>query len=503
MVAQEAATGALAGLEPAQVWRWFGELAEIPRPSRHESRVVDWLKDFASQRSLEIKGDSYGNQVIYRPGSGGGEGAPTIVLQGHIDMVTEKNASSSHDFMNDPIRLQRHGDWLKADGTTLGADNGLGVAASLAILDLPADAALPPIEALFTVEEEIGLKGAFALDGSLLKGRIMLNLDTEEAGQIYIGCAGGGDSEILLPVEMESAPTGAVELQVTVDGLKGGHSGVNIHECRGNANQLLTRSLRALLGTVEGARVASMQGGDKRNALAREASAVVLVPSEGVQAAQQAVADQLANFKQEYGLFEGGLSVRAERVDGAPGGGPSQVLTASAVDRLLGVLAALPHGVVKMSHAVEGLVETSNNLASIKPVPEDKTYSIVLTTRSSITPALQAQRDRIAAVAKLGGGKCIQNDFYPGWAPNPESKVVKLAEEVFTELLPDKPQLLAIHAGLECGIIGERIPGIDMVSYGPTITGAHSPDEQVQISTVEPFWKCTKEILHRLAAAKA
>lgn len=495
---------ALVGLEPAALWRHFGELSKIPRPSKHEGRVLDWLKRFADERGLEWQQDAVGNIVIRRPGSGGGEAAPPVIVQGHIDMVCEKNADTQHDFMQDAIRLVRKGDWIAADGTTLGADNGIGVCAALALLELPPSETLPPLECLFTIDEETGLTGAFNLDGGMLRGRTLLNLDTEDWGDVFIGCAGGGDSVLTLRLEQEAAPAGSVGVAVEVKGLLGGHSGINIHEDRGNAVRMAAAVVEHVLQAAPEARLVSLAGGDKRNAIPRECSALLAVQAGQVQAVHAAVAQRLASYQQEFGIKEPQLAISAAQANEAP----AQCLAPAAAGRLLDLLLTLPHGVMKYSHAVPGLVETSTNLASIKPQPGGSdvdgqaVFAVQCSTRSSLMPALEQVRSSIGRIGRLCGAEVEQEDAYPGWAPNPSSAIVKLTAETIGQVTGKQPEVKAIHAGLECGIIGEKLAGLDCVSYGPTITGAHSPDEQVLVPTVAPFWQATLAILRQLAARR-
>ncbi len=484
---------AVAGLEPAALWENFEALSRIPRPSKQEEQVLAWLKEFADTRSLEWQQDEVGNIVVRRPGSGGGESAPVVVIQSHVDMVCEKNSDVEHDFGRDPIRLLRDGDWLTADGTTLGADNGIGVATALALLEMGGDARLPPLECLFTVDEETGLTGAFALDGALLQGRTLLNLDTEEWGAICIGCAGGGDSELALPVAREASPGDFLSFQLSVEGLMGGHSGVNIHEYRANAIVLLA-SLLEPLATI-GARLVSVRGGDKTNAIPREAFATLLLPPAAMADAQIAVGARTAALQAEFGTLETALRVTLAGLDAAP----AECLSAGAQTSLLGLLRALPHGVLKYSHAIPGLVETSNNLASV--APDGGHYRIVCSSRSSIMEALEDVRDRIATIAALCGATATRSSSYPGWQPDPTSPVLKRLKRIYAEQLGEEPEVGAIHAGLECGVIGERAPGMDMVSFGPTITGAHSPDERVEIPTVAKFWNLLLALLADMAKA--
>lgn len=503
MVAALALPAALEGLEPANLWSLFAELSSIPRPSKHEERVIEWLKAFAGDRKLECVQDAVGNLVIRRPGSGGGENAPPVIIQGHVDMVTEKNAETVHDFMADPIRLVRDGDWITADGTTLGADNGIGVCTALAVLNLPSDAKLPPIEALFTIDEETGLTGAFGLDGSMLKGRTMLNLDTEEWPEVFIGCAGGGDTVLTLNLSQDEAPPAAMAMEISFIGLKGGHSGVDIHEDRGNAVRMAAVAVEKALVAAPNARLVSINGGDKRNAIPRECRAVVMVPTEEVQSLKNAVAAVESDFKAEYGHREPDIRAAVEEKTKDSSG----VLSPKESDRLLNLLLSLPHGVVKFSHTVPDLVETSSNLASVRPsgavAPGGQVaYRIQCSTRSSLMPALERTRGAIRRIGGLCGANIEQDEAYPGWAPQPDAEIVGLTQRTIADVAGRLPAVKAIHAGLECGIIGEKLPGCQSVSYGPTIQCAHSPDEKVQISTVKPFWDATIKLLEQLAERK-
>ncbi|CAM9620742.1 unnamed protein product [Ectocarpus fasciculatus] len=452
--------------------------------------------------------------VVEKEGMNGGEGAPTVVIQGHVDMVTEKNSGSSHDFLTDPIRLLVEGDWLTADGTTLGADNGIGVSAALALLDMPVSsgARLPPLECLFTVEEEIGLVGAFELDGSMVKGRTMLNLDTVEWGSLFVGCAGGGDSLITLPVEQEAVDPASYEsFSVAVEGLMGGHSGINIQEDRGNGVKLLIRVLEALLEGVPSLRLVDLRGGDKHNAIPREAFATILLPkgdSDALKAAEEIASAILGDLKMEFGTKEPSMAVQIRKDADAAA---EACLGAGAARRLLSLLELLPHGVMKISHDVEGLVETSSNLASVTPIKgvqggEDAggngTYEILCSTRSSLSPPLEAVRRRIKTAAELcGASNVLRRQAYPGWQPNLQSNVLKVARDELRVLLNgEEPGIEALHAGLECGVIGDKAPGMDIVSFGPTIDGAHSPDERVNIASVGKFWQLVLATLEGLAA---
>mgnify|MGYP001968143805 FL=1 len=499
--AARGAQAATAGYRPAALWACFEALTRIPRPSKHEGAVTAFLEGFAEARGLTHAKDAVGNLVVRRPGSGGGEGAPAVVIQGHTDMVCEKNSDTVFDFFKDALVLKEDPPgWLRAEGTTLGADNGMGVATAMALLDCDQTVKLPPLECLFTVDEETGLTGAFGLDGSLVTGRTLLNLDTEEWGSLYIGCAGGGESELFLrDPQMEPAPEGHATIDVALKGLRGGHSGCDIHNYRGNALVLLARAVAAVRARCPGGRLASLLGGDKHNAIPREAFATLTVPEGDLDAAREVLEEQLSAFKEEYGREEPGLELSAENAAGPAGGVLSEANAAGFID----LLTLLPYGPMKMSHAVEGLVETSSNVASVKLLGDGRSLEIVCSTRSSLTGALEAVRAKIAAAGRLCGFEVKQDPAYPGWNPNPSSEVVALAKEVLGEMTGKTPEVLAIHAGLECGIIGEKCPGTDMVSYGPTICNPHTPEETVKIETVEPFFDLTLKLLQRLADRKA
>jgi len=480
------------GLKPEIIWKHFETLTKIPRPSKHEEKILAYLKSFANERNLEMREDETGNIVVLRPGSGGGENAPTVIIQSHVDMVCEKNRDSNHDFMNDPLKLYIDNGWLKAKGTTLGADNGIGVAAAMALLDLPDDSTLPPLECLFTVDEETGLTGAFALNGKILKGRTMLNLDTEDWGEICIGCAGGGDSSIHLPIDYQNAPSDYLSFQLSVEGLKGGHSGVDIHEERGNAIVFISSIIDNILENTKSF-LASIEGGDKHNAIPREAFANIFVHPEFVSDAQNSVSNRTQALKKEFGSIEKNMEVKFTGSEESS----EQCLSNESQVSLIGLLRTLPHGVLKYSHDVEDLVETSNNLASVKK--ENGKISIICSTRSSISEALESQRERIRIMSKAYGASINQDEAYPGWAPNINSSILETTTKVYSELLGKKPHICAIHAGLECGVIGEKVKDMDMVSFGPTIKGPHSPDERVEISSVVKFWELLLIILQNLS----
>lgn len=478
-------------LEPRHLWRHFDRIRSIPRPSKHEDRIREYLLDWARERKFETRVDGVGNTVIHVPATRGRERAPLLVLQAHMDMVCEKNADVSFDFSSDAIQLQRDGDWLKAKGTTLGADNGVGLAAALAIADDPG-AVHGPLEILITVDEETGLTGAAQLDPSIVKGRRLLNLDTEELGAIYIGCSGGGNSTLLLPLSREGAAADASAVEVRVSGLRGGHSGMDIVLQRGNAVKILARVLRAAAPGAD-ARVARIEGGNAHNAIPREALAVCAVRAANADAFARDVEAQVREIAAELRTADPGLKVKVQPAAGAIG----RVLDAASHRRIVAALVAVPHGVDAMSLDVPGLVETSSNLAAVST--EENAVRVLVSVRSSLKSALLALRDRVHVAAELAGGSHEDNEPYPGWKPDLQSEVLAIARRVHERELGSEPQLKAVHAGLECGVIGEKLPGIDMVSIGPWIESPHSPDERVNIPSVETFWKYLKATVAELA----
>jgi dipeptidase D len=478
-------------LEPRYLWRHFDQIRSIPRPSRHEEKIREHLLAWARERNFETRVDNIGNTVVSVPASKGHERAPILVLQAHMDMVCEKNADVTFDFSRDAIQLRIEGDWLYARGTTLGADNGIGLASALAVVDDP-EAVHGPLEVLITVDEETGLTGAMQLDGSMVKGRRLLNLDTEELNAIYIGCSGGGNSEIKLPVTRADAPAGAKFFEVRATGLRGGHSGMEIVLQRGNAIQALARCLRAAPDAAK-LRLATIEGGSAHNAIPREAFAVVAVDGSTADAFAKAVNDEAAAIASELGVADPELSVTVVSADGKQ----QRVLDAASHARVLAALLALPHGVAAMSLDVPGLVETSNNLAAVHT--DEGAVRILVSVRSSIRSALLALRERVHSVARLAGGSVDDNEPYPGWKPNLKSEVLAATQRVHERALGTKPELKAVHAGLECGVILEKLPGMDMVSIGPWIESPHSPSERANIPSVATYWKFLKALVAELA----
>jgi dipeptidase D len=476
-------------LEPKLVWKHFDEIRKIPRCSKHEEKIREYVENFAKKHDLKYKTDKPGNIVISKPATKGMENRPIVILQGHMDMVCEKNSDVVHDFSKDPIKLKLKGDVLSADGTTLGADNGIGLAMSLAILE---DNKLKhgPIEALFTVDEETGLTGAFALESDMLTGKILLNLDSEDFGVLTVGCAGGGDSQINLPVKTKSINGSLTSMNIKVSGLRGGHSGVDIHEQRGNAVKLLTRMLWKAKDDYK-FHITEIKGGDKHNAIPREAFARISVDKAKKDKFISILKEEEKDILHEIRAIDPKFKVDVEDIDKL-----HTTLTEDSQDKLLDLLHGLPHGVDKMSYDIPDLVETSTNLATI--TIKDNKVNIGMSTRSSIKSALQDFRDRIRATAELSGAKVEEDTPYPGWKPNLDSKVLQLSKKVFKDMYKQEPKVEAIHAGLETGIIGEKFPGMDMVSIGPTIKYPHSPEEQVHVSTVGKIYKFVLKLLEEV-----
>jgi dipeptidase D len=483
---------AIKGLEPHSLWEHFYEIAQIPRCSKSEEKIREYIIKVAKRNGLKYKLDAIGNVVVKKPGSKGLVKKPGMVFQGHLDMVCEKNKDTQHDFSKDPIRLKREGDWIKADGTTLGSDNGIGVAAALALME---DKKLThgPLEFLFTIDEETGLTGAMQISKDMLDGRMLLNLDSEEDGAVYIGCAGGKDAEIFLKIDSEKIPQGFKAVQVRLGGLLGGHSGLNIHEGRGNAIKLLNRFLWRALPQVSG-RLASIEGGNKHNAIPREAEAVVFLPADKIAELKKMAKEYDAIYKDEYKLVDPKVELAiAESGFTAP----AKMFSSQLHNRLLNLLHTIPHGVIAMSHAIPGLVETSTNLAVI--TRKNEQLAILTSQRSSVGSELQEIHDMVLACGYQAGAEARSGGGYPAWNPNPESPLLRRAKKVHKKLFKKEPEVKAIHAGLECGIIGDKFLGMDMLSFGPTIMGAHSPDERVQISTVEKFWKFVQAMVKDVA----
>ena len=481
-------------LKPAGIFHYFNEICQIPRPSKHEEKILAYLLDFAKKHNLEYKQDKIGNIVILKPATPGYEDRQTTILQSHVDMVCEKNNDVEHDFFKDPIETIVEGDWLKAKGTTLGADNGIGVATQLAVL---ADTTLEhgAIEALFTVDEETGLTGAFELADNMLTGSVLINLDSEDEGELFIGCSGGIDSVAEFTYKTVEVPQGYFFFKVDIKGLQGGHSGGDIHLGLGNANKILNRFLH-LLDKKYDLYLCEIHGGNLRNAIPREAIAICAVPEKYKHDVRADLNVFAAEIENELGAIEPNMKFILESESAH-----KHAIDKVTMEKLIKTLYAVPHGVQAMSLDMPGLVETSTNLASIKMKPEH-VIRIETSQRSSILSSRDDIANTVRAAFELGGARVSHGDGYPGWKPNPHSAIVEATAESYKRLFKKDAEIKAIHAGLECGLFLDKYPHLDMVSFGPTMRGVHSPDERLQISTVELFWDHLVDVLKHIPANK-
>jgi dipeptidase D len=475
-------------LQPAPVWAHFATLCAIPRPSKGEARLREHLQTWAQTRGLDTTVDAAGNLIVRKPASAGRAASPGVVLQCHLDMVCQANADTVHDFSSDAIRPVLRDGWMIAEGTTLGADNGIGVALMLAALE---DSSLVhgPLEALFTVDEESGMGGARGLAGDVLQGQLMLNLDTEEWGQFYLGCAGGVDVDAQRAGLAQATPVAHVGLRIDLRGLRGGHSGVNIHEGRGNAIKLLVRVLHQLQRQCD-LRLATLKGGSARNALAREAHATLSLPAGAAAALVECLAELQAELRQELAGVDEGLTLSCTPCE------LNRVMSAADQAFWLGTLHAAPHGVRRMSVQVTGVVETSNNLGMVDLSQQSGQCNFMV--RSLVNSACVELADEISSLFTLSGVQAVQSGHYPGWKPNPGSKLLAQCQAVYRESFGGDSSIQVIHAGLECGLIGGTYPAMDMVSFGPTIHGAHAPGERVEVQSVERCWQLLTAILAAL-----
>jgi dipeptidase D len=477
-------------LKPKAVFDYFAEINKVPRPSKHEEKMIAYLKDFAEKNSLAFKTDEAGNVLIAKPATPGMEGRPTVVLQGHMDMVCEKRSDRVIDFENDPIETFIDGEWMRAKGTTLGADDGIGVALAMAILT---DSAIKhgPIECLFTRDEETGLTGAFAIEPGFMTGKYLINLDSEDEGEIFIGCAGGVNTDIEFEYYAESIPEGYVAMRVVVDKLTGGHSGDDINKNRANANKVLARFLYDIGGRYD-MKLCSIDGGNLHNAIPRHAEAVIAVPEEQKHEIRSDFNIFAAAIQDEYHTTEPTAEFLMESVET-----PETAIDDITANNLIAALNAVHNGVYEWSQDIPNFVETSSNLASVK-MPEEGKIKIVASQRSSTHSQLDAVCNVVASAFNLAGADVLINEGYPGWKPNPDSELLKIAVEKYKELFGKEPKVRAIHAGLECGLFSEKYPGLDMVSFGPTLRGVHSPDEKLLIPTVEMVWRHLVAIIQSL-----
>jgi dipeptidase D len=481
-------------LKPTLVWEMFDRITTVPRPSKKEGKIVDFLLTFAEEYHLEVKKDEALNVIIRKPATPGKENLQTVILQSHVDMVCEKNSDVTFNFETDPIRTYVDGEWIKAQGTTLGADDGIGMAAALAIL-ASGDIEHGPIVALFTTDEETGLTGANALNPDFLQGNILLNLDSEEWGEFCVGCAGGKNTIGTFTYQLETAPADYFWFEVQVSGLKGGHSGSDIHKELGNANKILARYLYALLQKAPLV-LSKIDGGNLHNAIAREAGATV-----GIPVASKEKASVLLNLLQADLLTELPAEDRQVQLTIHSVSAPAHSIDAKTGTNLILALYALPHGVMGWSFELPGTVETSTNLASVKM---KENHRIVVTTsqRSSTASAKDSTANMVKSVFQLAGAAAESTAGYPGWKPNPNSPVLHVSEAVFEQLFGETPKIISIHAGLECGLFFEKNPALDMISCGPTIMGAHSPEERLEIPTVEKWWEFLLELLKNIPVRK-
>lgn len=480
----------LAELKPSAIWQYFDEITKIPRPSKKEEKIIEYLLNFAKEHNLEAEKDAAGNVIIRKPAVKGKENVSSVVLQSHSDMVCEKNSDTVHDFDKDPIKTFIEDGWVKAEGTTLGGDDGIGIAAALAVL-ASKDISHGPVEALFTADEETGMSGAFGLQKGFIKSQILLNLDSEDEGELFIGCAGGMDTVAEFNYKKDELPKYSQACIVFVSGLKGGHSGDEIDKGLGNSNIILTR---ILMGAAKkfNIRINNFEGGNLRNAIPREASAKIVVPIGNFDDFKAYITEISTNIKNELAISEPDLCIKLENSDL-----PDFLIDKKTQKRLLNSLYAAPHGVHAMSAEMPGLVETSTNLASVKFKGKNK---IVIETsqRSAVNSGKEDIAQKVASVFKLAGAKVKHGDGYPGWKPDTNSKILKITEGSYEKLFKTKPVVRAIHAGLECGLFLEKYPDFDMISFGPTIKGAHSPDERMNIETVTKFWDLLVDVLQNV-----
>lgn len=473
-------------LEPKEVFGIFAEITQIPRPSKKEEKIIAYLQQFAQKHNLESETDPAGNVIIRKPATNGDSNKAGIILQAHMDMVCEKNADVQHNFDTDAIDTYVEGDWLRARGTTLGADNGIGISMALAVL-ASNTIKHPNLECLFTVDEETGLTGAFALNNQLLKGKTLINLDSEDDGEIFIGCAGGIDTLAKFKAEFEPTPQGMFAATITVKGLQGGHSGDDINKGRANANKILNRFLFKINNTTD-LHLAYIDGGNLRNAIAREAKATICVPMAYKEPLRIALNCFITDIENEYGKVEPDfrMELESETV-------PEKVLAKSLSDKLILSLYACPHGVIAMSNDMPGLVETSTNMASVKM--QDGYIVVNTSQRSSIESAKHDIKNMVETVFTLAGATATHGDGYPGWKPNVDSNILQTAQKAFRELFNQDAKVRAIHAGLECGLFLEKYPHLDMISIGPSMTGVHSPSEQLSVKSTGRCWQWLQKII--------
>lgn len=480
----------LKGLCPEEVWGYFEEICKVPRPSKKEEKIIAHLVEFGKKHSLETLTDRVGNVLIRKPATKGYEKRKGVVLQSHIDMVCEKNSDVVHDFFKDPIQPVVDGEWVRAKGTTLGADDGIGVATQMAILAAK-DIEHPPLECLFTVDEETGMTGAFEITNDFLKYRTFINLDSEDEGELFIGCAGGVDTLATFTYKKRTVPARSVAFRIDVKGLKGGHSGDDIGKGYGNSNKILNRLLWTATKKFN-VRLHIFDGGNLRNAIPREAFAIVTVKQKKANDFENYVKEYAKTIAEEYRLTEANFSLSLQKNEL-----PKWVIQKGRQKKLLNAVYACPNGVIAMSQSIDGLVETSTNLASVKFIGENQ-IEVVTSQRSSVDSAKEDIANMVKSVFLLAGANAVHSDGYPGWKPNTDSQILKVSEESYERLFGKKPIVRAIHAGLECGLFLEKYPDMDMISFGPTLRNVHAPDEKINIATVDMFWKHLLDVLKNI-----
>ncbi|RAU81794.1 aminoacyl-histidine dipeptidase [Pontibacter arcticus] len=476
-------------LEPKALWSNFADLNEVPRPSKKEERVIQFMKSFGEKLGLHTQVDEIGNVIIKKPASPGMENRETVALQSHLDMVHQKNADTTFDFNTQGIQMYIDGDWVKAKGTTLGADNGIGVATIMALL-ASTDIAHPPLEALFTIDEETGMTGALNLKGGLLDASIMLNLDTEDDRELTIGCAGGIDINATGKYTSDTLSGDHKSYKLSITGLTGGHSGMDIHLGRGNANKLMNRLLAGAV-TAHNARIGSIDGGSLRNAIPRESFAIVAVPAATEVAFKTYITEQTQILQAEYNITDPNIQVTLEEAET-----PTEVLPTALQATFIRAIYTCPNGIHRMSPAIEGLVQTSNNLARV--LVKDGTYLMQCLTRSSVDSEKNDLAMAVQSAFELTGATVSNSGSYPGWTPKPDAAIVKIMSDLYRQKFNEAPHVNACHAGLECGILGGNYPAMEMISFGPNIQGAHSPDEKVQISSVQKYWDYLLDTLKQI-----
>lgn len=482
---------ALEQLYPQPLWQWFSQICAIAHPSKHEQALSQHIQQWAREKQLSVTEDQTGNLIIRKPATPGMENRKTVVIQAHLDMVPQKNADKQHDFLTDPIEAYVDGDWVKARGTTLGADNGIGMASALAILGSD-DIKHGPLEVLLTTDEEAGMSGAFGLQPGILQADILINTDSEQEGEIYMGCAGGVDAAFNLPVNWQPVAAGHQAYTLNISGLKGGHSGVNIHLGRGNANKLLARFLADYAAALL-LHISQFSGGSLRNAIPREASVSLTLPATQADKLQQQVSAYQQLLQQELAIADPAVKLTL-----VPAELPAQVLTADSQQRLVNLLHVCPNGVMRMSDEVTGVTETSLNMGVI--TTEANTVKVLCLIRSLIDSGRQHTESVLQSLAVLAGAEIAFSGAYPGWKPDNSSPVMAIVRDTYQDIYHKEPVIMVIHAGLECGLFKKPYPDMDMVSIGPTIRYPHSPDEMVNITTVGQYWQLLLAVLERIPA---